>query len=244
MKRTKALILSISIGTLTLTIVYGMPSEVSVTAEAISQTPDDTPADQGLLGYLFNRKRTEDGEQAAVGADVPEAYSGPVEELGLIDFLLGKEPQPLVIAAPIPVAKKPLAEPVEAPLPKGGLINYLFNRGNSSPVSAKYTTAVKSAALSEDLLRIKVVLGQLPRSALASRERSNRVARTPKIEIEAPLVENTDPQLELTQKHDSPGPATAVVVERTGLLELLLRRHPDASGVEATRAPTDDNNRD
>ena len=241
-----------------------------VTAEAISQTPDDTPADLGLLEYLFNRKRTEDGEQAPVGADVPEAYNGPLEELGLIDFLLGKKPQPLVIAAAIPVVKKPVPEPVEAPSPEVGLINYLFSRGNASPrpaagfaqavsrsqrkhatrkssigkslVPAKYMTAYGPAVLREDLLRIKVVLGQLPRNARASREQSNHVARTPKIENDAPAVENTDPQLELTQKHDSPGPATAANVEKKGLLELLLQRYSDAAGVEATKTPSVDNN--
>ncbi len=250
----------------------GSPSgrdTTQVTAETISQTLD-APADLGFLEYLFKRKQTDDGEQAPVGADVPEAHNGPVEELGLMDLLLGKEPQPLVIAAAIPVAKKPVSEPVEDPLLKVGLINYLINRGNTSLrpavgsaqavnrsqpthasakssistslVAAKYTTAFGPGVIREDLLRIKVVLGQLPRSALASVEPSNRGARTPKIENDAPVVENTDPQLDSTEKHDSPGSATAADVERIGLLELLLRRHPDAARVEATKTPSGDNN--
>lgn len=244
----------------------GSPSgrdTTQVTAEAISQTPDDTPADLGFLEYLFKRKRTEDGEQttdgeqALAGADVPEAYNGPVEELGLLDILLGKEPQPLVIGAGIHEANETVPEPQMDPLPEVGLISYLINRGNrpiipasdpaqavnpsrptsatsrssisTSQVLARSATAVESAVISEDLLRIKVVLGQLPRSALASLKQSNQVAATPKIENDAPVVENTDPQLELTQKHDSPGPATPADVEEKGLLELLLHRSPKAT---------------
>ncbi len=365
----------------------GSPSGLDttqVTAEAISQAPDDIPAELGLLGYFFKRKQTDDGEQAPVGVDVPEAHNGPVEELGLIDLLLSKKPQSLVMAAGIPVANGP--EPVEEPWPEEGLIKYFSNRRNTSimpaadpapavnrtqptPATAKssistsqvpsnYTTAVESAAISdgqapsgvevkeaydgpmekpglldillgkepqpqgiaagipeanepvpepemdplpelslidyfinqgntslrpavgsgpavnpsqpthatakssispsqvaarsgtafepavisEDLLRIKVVLGQLPRSALASLEQSNQVAATPKIENDALLVENTEPQLDLTQKHDPPGPATAADVEGIGLLELLLQRHPDAARVEAMKTPSGDNN--
>ncbi len=258
----------------------GSPSgrdTTQVSAEATSQTLDDASADLGLLDYLFKRKRTDDGEQAPTGADIIEAYDGPVEELGLIGLLLGKRPQPLVIAAGIPVANEPVPEPVENPLPpvenplpEVGLFGYFFNRGNTSlrpaagpaqavnpsqpthatakssistsRIPAKSATAFESAAISEDLLRIKVVLGQLPRSALASLEQSHQVATKPQRENDAPLVENTDPQLELTQKHDSPDPATAVDVEGIGLWELLLHRHPDAARVETTKPASEDNN--
>ncbi len=239
------------------------PDTSNAEAEVIDQTPANDEVELGLLELLFNRKRGEDGEQAIndgkalSGVEVKEVYDGPLEELGLLDFLLGKEPQPLVIAASIPEVNVPVPEPIAEPVPEVGLFSYLFNRGDQpsmsavatapaisgaqptlatarsatsrSPVFARSATHVESAAMSDDLLRIKVVLGLLPRSALASLGQSNYVATTSRVRNAKPSVVYTEPATEVAQKDDSQDSGTAAKLEEQGLLGLLFHRRPKAA---------------